>query len=160
MMGAAPLAAGGVRFRVWAPRCERVELCLVSPDKRTVAMERGDDGVWEATVADCEKGWRYAYRVDGAGPFPDPASRRQPLGVHGPSEVVDVGQFTWTDAGWTGLEPHGQVIYECHVGTATPDGTFDSLIDELPRLVELGTTAIELLPVAAFPGTRNWGYDG
>ena len=104
-------------------------------------------------------GVRYKLRVDGEGPFPDPWSRSQPLGVHGPSEVV-VPDFDWTDAGWKGPDPEALVIYEVHVGTATPEGTFEALIPQLQGLRELGINTLELMPLASFPGARNWGYDG
>ena len=102
----------------------------------------------------------YQYRIDGSGPFPDPASRFQPEGVHGPSQVVDPSRFRWTDAHWRGVAPEDLVIYELHVGTFTSEGTYRAVADRLPYLKKLGITAIELLPLADFPGTRNWGYDG
>ena len=105
-------------------------------------------------------GARYGYLVDGRGPFPDPASRYQPEGVHGPSEVVDPTAFAWTDAGWRGVMPADLIIHELHVGTFSPEGTFEGVTRRLAQLVELGVTAIELLPVADFPGSRGWGYDG
>jgi maltooligosyltrehalose trehalohydrolase len=116
-------------------------------------------GFFSATLAGEGTGVRYKLRVDGEGPFPDPWSRSQPEGVHGPSEVV-VPDFSWTDAGWKGTDPEAQVIYEVHVGTATPEGTFEALIPRLRSLKELGVTTLELLPLASFPGARNWGYDG
>jgi maltooligosyltrehalose trehalohydrolase len=105
-------------------------------------------------------GARYKYRLDGGDSFPDPASRYQPDGVHGPSQVVDPAAFTWTDSDWQGIPLDDLVIYELHVGTATPEGTFDALIERLDDIRQLGATAIELMPVADFPGERNWGYDG
>jgi maltooligosyltrehalose trehalohydrolase len=105
-------------------------------------------------------GRRYRYRIDGKAAFPDPASRSQPEGVHGPSEVVDAGAFAWTDAGWRGVGLDELVIYELHVGTFTPAGTFSGVAERLPALADLGVTAVELMPVADFPGRRNWGYDG
>jgi maltooligosyltrehalose trehalohydrolase len=105
-------------------------------------------------------GDRYRYRLDGAGPFPDPASRSQPLGVHGPSQVVDPGAFRWSDGAWGGADLASLVIYELHVGTFTPEGTFAAAARHLPEVADLGATAVELLPVADFPGERNWGYDG
>ena len=150
----------GVTFRVWAPRPREVELILYLPDgDRVVPTER--DGEYRvARVADAEPGTRYRYRLDGDGPFPDPCSRSQPEGVHGPSEVVDPAAFVWTDAGWTPPAFADLAIYESHVGTLTPDGTFDAAIAQLGRLRALGLTAIELCPVASFPGRWNWGYDG
>ena len=102
----------------------------------------------------------YKYRVDGRGPWPDPCSRFQPQGVHGPSQIVDAGAFEWTDAAWRGARIHGQVIYEMHVGAFTPQGTFDAAAGKLEYLRDLGVTLIELMPVAQCPGRWNWGYDG
>jgi maltooligosyltrehalose trehalohydrolase len=123
-------------------------------------MERDEDGVWTTTVSGARVGLRYAYRLDGRRTRPDPYSRFQPDGVHGPSQVVDPQAFEWHDQDWRGLQARGLVIYQAHVGTATPDGTLDSLIAELPRLEALGVNAVQLLPLAEFPGQRNWGYDG
>src|SRR5919205_2564443 len=153
----ATLAPGGVRFRVWAPAHARVEVQLGAA--RREPLTRGEAGLFEGFVPGVEPGARYGFVLDGQGPFPDPYSRSQPEGVHALSEVVDP-TFDWHDADWPGLHSPGLVIYECHVGTCTPEGTFDSLIGQLPRLRDLGVTAIEPLPVAEFPGTRNWGYDG
>lgn len=122
-----------------------------------VALERG---VWEALVPGIAAGARYGFRVDGGEARPDPVSRSQPEGVHALSEVVDPNSFTWTDDAWAGLALADYVIYELHVGTFTPAGTFDAAIQRLADLKELGVTAVELMPVASFPGTRNWGYDG
>ncbi|MEM9056856.1 MAG: alpha-amylase family glycosyl hydrolase, partial [Pseudomonadota bacterium] len=159
--GHGPLVtAEGVTFRVWAPDCRELRLELGAPVERSLPMQRGDHCFWQLRVPACDAGTRYAFRVDGAGPFPDPASRSQPDGVHAASEVVDTGAFAWRTPPWPGLRMPGLVIYECHVGTATAGGTFEALIADLPRLARLGVNALELLPVAAFPGRRNWGYDG
>jgi 1,4-alpha-glucan branching enzyme len=149
------------RFRVWAPNARGVELRIEPRGGRPtrVALARVDDGMLEARVEDVGAGDRYAFFLDGAGPFPDPASRRQPEGVHGPSEVVDPGRFVWSDADWRGVRLEDLVLYELHVGTFTREGTFAAAADRLPLLRELGVTAIELMPVADFPGRRNWGYD-
>jgi maltooligosyltrehalose trehalohydrolase len=151
-----------VRWRVWAPGHKALEVVLFGADGkpgRTLALapEAGDcfGGVLEGAGA----GVRYKLRVDGEGPFPDPWSRSQPEGVHGPSEVV-VADFAWTDAGWKGPDPEALVIYEVHVGTATPEGTFEALIPKLAELRALGVNTLELMPLASFPGRRNWGYDG
>jgi maltooligosyltrehalose trehalohydrolase len=116
--------------------------------------------VWSAVVEGARAGDRYAYSIDGADPLPDPASRFQPDGVHGWSEIVDPSAFTWNDDDWDGLDPRRAVIYELHVGTFTPEGTFAAAIAKIPHLVDLGVTAIELMPLADFAGARNWGYDG
>ena len=151
------LLAGGVVFAAWAPDCERVEL---ECDGRRLPMEREEDGVWQSVVWSAGPGSRYRYWLDGAGPFPDPYARSLPEGVHGPSEVVDPSAFGWSDDGWPGLTPEGLVLYELHVGAFTAEGTFDGAIGQLDELARLGVGAIELLPVASFPGRRNWGYDG
>jgi maltooligosyltrehalose trehalohydrolase len=157
-MGATP-AQSGVEFRVWAPAPERVEVELLNPNKR-VPMQRDDAGVWSATVPEARVGTRYRFVLNGDAKRPDPYSRYQPEGVHGPSEVVDPNAFTWHDQIWPGVRIQGLVIYQLHVGTATPEGTLDSLIGQLPRLKSLGIDAVQLLPLGEFPGSRNWGYDG
>ncbi|PTL79843.1 malto-oligosyltrehalose trehalohydrolase [Vitiosangium sp. GDMCC 1.1324] len=152
----------GVRWRVWAPGHQKVEVVLQGRDGRpgaSLPLTDEGGGFFSAALAGEGPGVRYMLRVDGKGPFPDPWSRSQPDGVHGPSEVV-VPDFTWTDAGWTGPDPEAQVLYEVHVGTATPEGTFEALIPRLRSLQELGVTTLELMPLASFPGARNWGYDG
>ncbi len=157
----ATLTPEGVHFRVWAPAARRVEVELQATPVRSVPMQRADDGTWATVVAEASAGTRYRYRLDGGGSFPDPYSRSQPEGVHGPSEVVDSEAYAWHDAAWRGVPANkGLVIYQCHVGTATPEGTFDALAGQLDRLVQLGVNAVQLLPVAEFPGRRNWGYDG
>jgi len=158
-LGAVYLGADRCRFRVWASRRERVELHLVAPHDRVVPMARNALGYFEATVEGVPPGARYLYRLDGGDERPDPASRSQPTTVHGPSEVVDPA-FAWTDAHWHGLPLDRYVAYELHVGTFTPEGTFDAAVAHLDELVELGVTAVELMPVAQFAGARGWGYDG
>ena len=122
-------------------------------------MARADDGVWSTHVEQARPGTRYFYRLNGDLQRPDPYSRYQPEGVHGPSEVVETTSFEWHDHHWRGLAIQGLVIYQAHVGAATPAGTLDSLIGQLPRLQKLGINAVQLLPLAEFPGARNWGYD-
>ena len=152
---------GGVEFRVWAPGHDTVEVVLYGPNAEEVhPMTAEADGWFAARVEGIGAGARYRYRLDGGDAFPDPASRSQPDGVHDPSEVVDPAGFAWTDGGWRGMPLEEMVIYELHVGTFTPEGTFDAAIERLDALAELGITAIEPLPVASFPGGRNWGYDG
>ena len=152
------------RFRVWAPEHARVELVLYRADRSILAthpMRRERGGYFSATTPLPPRRRRllYAFRVDDHGPFPDPCSASQPLGVHGPSELVDL-DFAWTDQGFPGIALADLVIYEIHVGAATTAGTFEGLIPRLQHLVALGVTAIELMPVADFPGRWNWGYDG
>jgi maltooligosyltrehalose trehalohydrolase len=161
-VGVGALVEGsGTRFRVWAPRPRRVELELISPVARRVALAPAalGEGYLETFVPGVGAGARYAYRLDGDRLRPDPASRAQPDGVHGPSEVVDPGAFPWRHPP-VSRRLDELVFYELHAGTFTPAGTFDDAAAELPRLVDLGVTAVELMPVASFPGARNWGYDG
>ncbi|MDQ3809585.1 MAG: alpha-amylase family glycosyl hydrolase, partial [Chloroflexota bacterium] len=146
-----------MRFRVWAPNARRVEVDLGS---EMIALVRSEAGVWDGLAAGARAGTRYRYRLDGQEGFPDPYSRSQPEGPHGPSEVVDPSNFDWRDQAWPGISIRGQAIYQLHIGAFTSAGTFDAVIPQLPRLKRLGVTAIEPLPVAEFPGRRNWGYDG
>ncbi len=146
-------------FRVWAPSAHSVELELVDSE-RHAPLVRDKDGVWSGTVDNARIGTRYFFRLNGELQRPDPYSRFQPEGVHGPSEVVDPTRFEWTDSSWPGLRVEGVVIYQVHVGTATPEGTLDALRAQLPRLKALGVSAVQLLPLHEFPGARNWGYDG
>ena len=158
---------GEVRFAVWAPDARSVRLRL-SPGPglstretwRSADLAPGGAGLWIGTVEGACQGDRYAYSLDGAPPLPDPASRFQPDGVHGWSEIVDPSRFAWTDGEWNGLDPRRAVLYELHVGTFTPEGTFAAAAEKIPYLADLGITAIELMPLADFPGRRNWGYDG
>ncbi len=149
------------RFRVWAPRASSVAIRFLDGDPSTVPMQPEADGYFQTTVAGVAAGTRYRYILDGTLERPDPASRFQPDGVHGPSAVVDHNAFQWTDRTWRGLPIEDMIIYELHVGTFTPEGTFEAIISRLPYLKEtVGVTAVELMPVAQFPGRRNWGYDG
>ncbi|MDD2677204.1 MAG: malto-oligosyltrehalose trehalohydrolase [Methylacidiphilaceae bacterium] len=149
----------GSRFCVWAPYRSRCELSLVDPIQRIYPMEKDRAGYWTVTVPEAKPGWLYQYRLDGEKELPDPASRCQPRGVHGPSQVVD-DSFAWTDQSWPGLALSDYVLYELHVGTYTPEGSFAAILPRLPELRKLGIRAIEIMPVAQFPGRRNWGYDG
>ena len=155
----ATVEGDSTRFLVWAPVADRVVLRLLGPPERRVPMEPVGGGYHEALVPDAPAGSRYGFEL-GPGPaHADPASRSQPEGVHGPSAVVS-DAFPWTDREWSGLALQDVVLYEIHVGAFTPEGTFEGVIPRLPDLADLGVTAIELMPVAQFPGTRNWGYDG
>ncbi len=160
-LGASVIAGGRVQFRVWAPAATSVEVEVYPREENVerLAMERMDGDVWSAEMAGVA-GMFYRYRLNNDWGYPDPYSRSQPEGVHGPSQVIDPAAFAWTDDAWSGLDPNTLVIYECHVGTYTETGTFDALVDRLGDLRELGITALELMPVAEFPGQRNWGYDG
>lgn len=158
-IGAEVQPGGGVHFRVWAPGHRKVEVVLEEPaELAPLAAEAG--GYWSGQVAGARAGRRYRYRIDGEGAFPDPASRFQPDGPHGPSEVIDPASFAWTDHGWEGLRLAGQVMYELHLGTFTPEGTWEGARGRLHHLRDLGVTAVEIMPVAAFPGAFGWGYDG
>nr|WP_145546603.1 malto-oligosyltrehalose trehalohydrolase [Variovorax boronicumulans] len=156
--GAQVLAAGGVRFRVWAPGARQAEV-LLEPGG-THAMQPLAEGWHEAVVPEACAGTRYRYRFDGGMPVPDPASRSNPDDVHGSSAVVDPKAYAWQDAAWRGRAWQEAVIYELHVGAFTPEGTFAAAAERLAELAALGITAIELMPLADTPGGRNWGYDG
>ncbi|PYV01833.1 MAG: malto-oligosyltrehalose trehalohydrolase, partial [Acidobacteria bacterium] len=159
-LGATWLGDGRCRFLVWAPHAQTVEVLVLAPQPQTAIMERIERGYYEAIIAGVGPGSLYVYRLDGSHERPDPASRFQPQGVHGPSQVVDTQAFEWGEDGWSGLPLESYLIYELHVGTFTPEGTFDGAIPHLDDLKDLGVTAVELMPVAQFPGARNWGYDG
>ncbi len=158
-LGAAVLADGRTHFRVWAPRCRRVDLHLQFPAQQMLPMSPADAGYFELTLGYDATGAHYTYRLDGMVNRPDPASRLQESGVHGPSTVV-TDNFEWKAHAWRGIPLRSYVIYELHIGTFTREGTLDAAIGRIPYLVELGVTAVELMPVAQFPGERNWGYDG
>ena len=164
-LGATFLGDGRCRFLVWAPFAEAVDVRIVSPDESLARLDKIGKGYHQMILAEVDPGARYLYRLhaEQAQAFvverPDPASRYQPQGVHGPSQVVS-SAFEWEDQNWFGLPLSQYIIYELHVGTFTPEGTFDAVIPHLDRLIEIGITAVELMPVAQFPGNRNWGYDG
>ncbi|MGH9336391.1 MAG: alpha-amylase family glycosyl hydrolase, partial [Vicinamibacteria bacterium] len=159
-LGATSLGSGRCLFRVWAPFAETVEVRLGAPRERLVRMRPSGGGYHEAVVEEVPPGCRYRYRLDESDrEYADPASRFQPEGVHGPSEVVS-REFEWSDGDWRGLALRDLVFYELHVGTFTREGDFDALARSVGELRSLGITAIELMPVAEFPGDRNWGYDG
>jgi maltooligosyltrehalose trehalohydrolase len=159
--GALPVR-DGVRFRMWAPAAR--DLALVLHDGRAAGefpVPRDDDeGMFDRIVDGAAAGDRYSYRVNGGALRPDPASRFQPDGVHGPSQIVDPSAFAWTDARWGGRPAGDRIVYELHVGTFSPEGTFAGAAARLDALRDLGVTVIELMPLADFPGSRNWGYDG
>ena len=159
-LGAELLPDGSVHFRLWAPGRRRVA-AVIGDGGREVPLEPEGSGYFSVLVAGLPAGSLYRFRLDDdATLYPDPASRFQPDGPHGPSQVVDPFRFDWTDRGWTGLPLRGQVIYEMHVGTFTPEGTWEAAIAQLPHLAGLGVTVLELMPVAEFPGRFGWGYDG
>lgn len=149
-----------VRFRVWAPRVQALSVVLPLRGGDPVPLAAEGNGYFSGTVTGIAEGEQYLYLLDGETTRPDPASRFQPEGVHGPSQVVASDRYAWNDAAWKGRPQDDYVIYELHVGTFTPPGTFDGVITRLDYLCDLGITAVELMPVAQFPGERNWGYDG
>lgn len=144
------------RFVVWAPQHKQVSLII---KEQVYSLDKDEFGYWSASIKGVGPGTQYKYQLDGEKGFPDPASRWQPEGVHGPSAVVDTS-FDWSDGDWKGIPLGDMIMYELHVGTFTTEGTFEGIISKLPYLKDLGVNAIELMPVAQFPGSRNWGYDG
>ena len=150
------LQMSSIPVQVWAPHA--ADVALVVGDDRT-PMTATTDGWWEHAPG-LPAGTDYAFLVDGEGPYPDPRSAHQPHGVHGPSRTFDPHAHTWTDTGWEGVEVHGALVYELHVGTFTPAGTLDAAIERLDHLADLGVDIVQLMPVAAFAGSRGWGYDG
>ena len=159
--GAATLRDGRVRFRLWAPGARAVELCLeTAAGEQLLPMAAQDGGWFELEQRPVARRARYRYRIDGKLRVPDPASRYNPFDVHGASEVVDPMEFEWDDAGWRGRPWNEAVIYELHVVTFAGEGTFRGVEARLDYLAGLGVTAIELMPLADFPGRRGWGYDG
>ncbi len=157
-IGAQYFPDGSCSFRVWAPLLSQVEVHLLSPPESFLPMVKEGEYHY-SLIPEIAPGTLYYYRLSGNIERPDPASRFQPQGVHGPSQVVDLN-FSWADQDWIGIPLWEYIIYEIHVGTFTPQGTFAAIIPYLDQLKNLGITAIELMPVAQFPGTRNWGYDG
>lgn len=158
--GAQYLGQGRCRFTVWAPFLTAASVHVVAPDDRLVPMEKDDRGYWEVVAPDVLPGSQYLFRLDSERDRPDPASHLQAGDVHGPSEVVDQASFPWDDKEWEAIPVEEMIIYEMHVGTFTPEGTFDAIIPRLDELHSLGVNAVEIMPVAQFPGGRNWGYDG
>jgi maltooligosyltrehalose trehalohydrolase len=158
-LGATYLGDGRCQFVVWAPLAREVDIHFTAPQERMVSLSKEARGYYQGTVEGAEPGSLYFYRLNGRDEYPDPASRFQPRGVHGPSRVVD-SRFPWTDGDWSGIPLKDYIIYELHVGTFTSAGTFEAIVPYLDELTGLGITAVELMPVAQFPGNRNWGYDG
>jgi maltooligosyltrehalose trehalohydrolase len=161
---------GATHFRVWAPGHRKLELVLEASaepggsqlrgGKSRLEMQPEADGYFALLAPGVPAGTRYRYRIDGAGPYPDPASRYQPEGPEGPSQVIDPGSFAWSDGDWPGVHLPGQVLYEMHVGTFTTEGTWRAAASQLAELAELGVTLLEIMPVADWPGDFGWGYDG
>ena len=158
-LGAIYLGEGRCQFCVWAPLAKKVEVHVSHPQDRMLPLQSSERGYHHGILEGIRPGTLYRYRLDGERERPDPASQFQPQGVHGPSQVVDT-HFPWDDGTWSGISLQEYIIYELHVGLFTPQGTFEAIIPRLDELKDLGITAIELMPVAQFPGDRNWGYDG
>jgi maltooligosyltrehalose trehalohydrolase len=158
-IGAHRLPNGSWEFLLWAPNARSVRLQLC-PGNELIELERLPHGYFRTNVAEVDESTQYLYRLDDQRSLPDPGSRFQPEGVHGPSQIVDTGSFQWTDQEWQGIPLESSIFYELHVGTYTQQGTFDAVIPHIAQLVDLGITTIELMPIAQFPGSRNWGYDG
>jgi len=158
-LGASYLGANRYQFWVWAPFAEKVEVHMSHPQDRILALRSAGRGYHHEVFEGITPGTLYRYRLDGIQERPDPASRFQPHGVHGPSQVVDT-RFPWDDHTWHGIPLEDYIIYELHVGLFTAEGTFEAVIPFLDELKDLGVTAIEVMPIAQFPGERNWGYDG
>ena len=156
------LEKNGVRFRLWAPEAQRVDVVLVEGQGQdhSVAMPATQDGWHEVLVPAARPGSLYLFKINGETLVPDPGSRFQPEDVSGPSQVVDTADFTLENSDWKGRPWTDTVLYELHVGTFTPEGTYDGVCSRLPYLKDLGVTAVELMPLGDFPGRRNWGYDG
>ena len=159
-IGAEYLGGDRCEFSLWGPLLDRVSLDCLTASGRSHSLEQDDRGYWRITLSDIPPGSRYQYRLNGETIRPDPASFYQPDGVHNASAVVDHGGFSWGDHDWDGIPLQESIIYELHIGTFTPAGTFEAAISRFRQLRELGITTIELMPVAQFPGDRNWGYDG
>ena len=159
-VGATYLGNNHCQFTVWAPLLEKVAVEIVAPQKRLIPMEPQGRGYWQTTASDIVPGTLYLYQLEEKTTRPDPASYFQPQGVHDCSQVVDHSRFNWKDGDWAGIPLENLIIYELHVGTFASEGEFTAIIPRLPQLKELGINALELMPVAQFPGERNWGYDG
>ncbi len=160
-IGASVIDKNKVSFNIWAPRVNELSVRIVSGSRKgDIPLEKDPMGYFRCSEVNACAGDRYLYLLNGNAAYPDPASRFQPDGVHGPSEIVDPAEFKWRDNDWKGLPLEDYLIYELHVGTFTEEGTFKAAISKLDYLCELGVTAIEIMPVSQFPGNRNWGYDG
>jgi maltooligosyltrehalose trehalohydrolase len=159
-VGAEIVPEGGASFRVWTPRRHRVDIVFEETPQVPIPLEPEGNGYFSGLIEGAGAGMRYRFCLDGSRPLPDPASRFQPDGPRGPSELIDPSIFQWSDHAWPGVEGSGQVLYEMHVGTFTQEGTWQSAAQRLPDLADLGVTVIEMMPVAEFAGRFGWGYDG
>ncbi|NWF61278.1 MAG: malto-oligosyltrehalose trehalohydrolase [Fischerella sp.] len=148
------------KFTLWAPLVGEVAVKLIAPEEKIIPLQKDDRGYWHGSVSNIDPDTLYFYQLEGQTDRADPASHSQPKGVHGPSQVIDHSSFSWNDDHWQGIPLAQMAVYELHVGTFTTEGTFEAVISRLPELRELGVNTIEIMPVAQFPGERNWGYDG
>src|SRR5207253_2645206 len=157
-IGAEACGSDGVHFRVWAPQRQRVAVVLEEKaGQPAIDLAREPAGYFSGLVSAAQPGTRYRFRLDAdSALYPDPASRFQPEGPHGPSQVIDADSFAWSDQAWRGVSQHGQVIYELHIGTFTRAGTWEAAARELSELASVGITVIEVMPVADFPGRFGW----
>ena len=154
------LENGKYEFNLWAPFLSKVALKIISPEEKVIPMEKDNEGYWKTTIAGITPATKYFYLLDDEKARPDPASHFQPEGVHGPSQVIDHDSFQWEDSEWNGIPISAMIIYELHTGTFTPEGTFEAIIPRLDELKDMGINVLEIMPIAQFPGERNWGYDG
>src|SRR5258706_7569243 len=159
-LGANQRADGAWEFLAWAPDRQKVDLHVLGARNRLIPMVKNRCGYHQVVVNDLEPQSRYVYRLDDSQEYPDPASRFQPDAVHGPSEITDLSWFHWTDKNWKPPRLEESIFYELHVGTYSEKGSLDGVTPHLAELADLGVTTIELMPIAQFPGSRNWGYDG
>jgi maltooligosyltrehalose trehalohydrolase len=160
-VGAEIISGLGTHFRVWAPKRNTVSVVLEEMNNRSFPLEKENNGYFSGLVSDAKEGSLYRFKLDDDQSFyPDPASRFQPEGPHGPSKIINPGNYKWKSSDWKGINLKGQVIYELHIGTFTKEGTWNSASKELPELASIGITCIEIMPVADFPGRFGWGYDG
>jgi len=159
-IGARYIKEGKCIFSLWAPFLRSVSVKIISPQARAFPLQKTASGYWRAAIEDIAPGSAYYFVLDDSKELPDPASFFQPQGVHGPSQVIDQSSFAWQDQKWSGIPLDKLIIYEIHVGSFTPEGNFAAIIPRLKELANLGVNAIEIMPVAQFPGERNWGYDG
>jgi maltooligosyltrehalose trehalohydrolase len=159
-VGSHYLGNGVCEFTLWAPLLEQVAVHIVAPEENLLPMTKQEGGYWYLQAENIQPGTHYYYQLEGTSDKPDPASHFQPQGVHQVSEVIDHSNINWQDLEWAGIPLDEMIIYELHVGTFTPEGTFKAIIPRLSDLAELGVNAIEIMPVSQFPGDRNWGYDG
>jgi maltooligosyltrehalose trehalohydrolase len=149
-----------VFFKIWSPEKKQVLLHILAPDPQVIRMTKDDHGYFVAHLTEVYTALKYFFETDEGEQLPDPASHYQPEGVHGPSQLVDHSKFEWKDPLWRNIPKADLIFYEIHVGTFTPEGTFEAIIPRLNQLAELGINALEIMPVSQFPGGRNWGYDG